>query len=74
MTPTVTARYDQPRVEYGTFSSPRIYVSVGVEASITYDQGDEQAALAALDRAYAELKRQITGVTTIVPGERQEDA
>ena len=51
----------------------RIYTSVGVHASITYDQGDERAALAALDRAYAELKRQITGMTTIVPGEHQED-
>lgn len=73
MTPTVTARYDQPRVEYGSLCSPRIYASVGVETIITYDQGDEQAALEALARAYAELKRQITGMATIVPGEHQED-
>lgn len=73
MTPTVTAHYNQPRVEDRSLCSPRIYASVGVEASITYDQGDEQAALAALDRAYADLKHQITGMATIVPGEHQED-
>ena len=72
--PTMTARHETPAIYERRMCSPADELLMPtVTLEVTYPQGDTQAALAALDRAYTDVKRQITGMTTLVPGNHVED-
>lgn len=70
----ITVSHHEDAIETYSYCDPEpVMETPEVRFELTYPEGDEQAALSALDRAYADVKRQITGMTTLVPGERQED-
>ncbi|WP_152185117.1 hypothetical protein [Segeticoccus rhizosphaerae] len=56
--PTVTARYDEPRIEDSQLCGPR-RATPGVTVELSFDLHDHAAALAALDRAAANVRAQI---------------
>lgn len=70
----ITVSHHEDAVEMRTLCERGPVMSTPeVRFELTYPEGDEQHALAALDRAYERIKRQITGMTTLVHGERTED-
>lgn len=72
--PTMTARHETPSVEIRELCGV-VLTTAGAELTVTWEQGDESDALRTLERAYADVKRQIQGhsMLVIVPGEHQED-
>ena len=70
--PMMTARHEQSNIEIRSLCGDG-YTLPGVELTVTWEQGDDSGALAALDRAYADVKRQITGMTTLIHAEHAED-
>lgn len=70
--PITTASHETAPCTAETMAGHR-QVYPGATIDVTYQRGDESGAVAALDRAYADVKRQITGMTIIVNGQHQED-
>lgn len=70
--PLMTASHDAHHHVAETMAGHRT-VYPGATIDVTYQQGDEAGAVAALDRAYADVKQQITGMTTLVAGAGEED-
>lgn len=70
--PTITARHETESITTRTMIG-HTTVYAGAELVVTFEQGDTAGALAALDKAYDDVKHQITGMTTLVHGERAED-
>lgn len=70
----ITVSHDEDAIETRRYCDPEpIMETPEVRFELTYPEGHEQAALSALDRAYASLKRQITGMETIVLGPPSRD-
>lgn len=70
----ITVSHNEDAIETRAYCDPEpIMETPEVRFQLTYPEGYEQAALSALDRAYANLKRQVTGMTTVVWGPSSQD-
>ena len=70
----ITVSHDEDAIETRSYCDPEpIMETPEVRFQLTYPEGYERAALAALDRAYASMKRQVTGMAPVVWGPPSED-